>query len=112
MRWKTLTCDQYALSLWQNYVSNLLNEMYPFDTEDIPQWLAHWRNLLSMKWCWTKNKKSPGPTGLTSDMMKLAGIVDLLDFLKSLKKSGTLVKNPPTGAKVTLLLFTKKKVIR
>ena len=56
-----------------------------------------------------KNKKSPGPTGLTSNMMKLTAIVDLLDFLKSLRKSGTLVKTPPTRAKMKLIFLRRKR---
>ena len=78
--------EREILECWRQYFENLLNEENPYELENVeiiegpvemPSELEIKRALKKMK-----NGKAPGPSGVTSDMIKLAGDPAVKELLR------------------------------
>ena len=75
---------------WKNYFDALLNEEYPNVFEEVDRvegpiedfTLAEIRKAVGSM----KNRRAPGPSGLSSEMLKLAGETGLMELYKIFRK--------------------------
>ncbi len=108
-----LVDEAEIMQRWRRYFSYLLNEENPFELEEQPkvEGPIEGVKISEVKWALQKMKcgKAPGPSGVTSDLMKYAGetgVQELMKIFRGIEAEGTVPEE--WGSSFTIPVYKGK----